>query len=85
MGAFLRLNSNPNPNGNPNPNPNPNFNPNPNRNPIQNALLYISFCVARKKLDNRVLGHDSIKLTFVRMSTKSRDTRLIDRRELCYY
>ena len=28
--------------------------------PIQNALVYISFCVARKKSDNRVLGHDSI-------------------------
>ena len=29
-------------------------------NPIQNTLLYISFCVALKKLENRALGHDSI-------------------------
>ena len=33
---------------------------NPNLNPIQNALVYISFCVARKKSDYRALGHDSI-------------------------
>ena len=26
---------------------NPNHNPNPNRNRIKNALVYISFCVAR--------------------------------------
>ena len=35
-------------------------NSNPNPNPIQNALVYISFCVARKKSENRALGHDSI-------------------------
>ena len=28
--------------------------------PIQNALVYISFCGAQKKSDNRALGHDSI-------------------------
>ena len=39
--------------------------------PIQNALVYISLCGARKKSDNRALGHNSIvcSLTFVRMST----------------
>ena len=47
---FLRLNAN--------PNPNPDRNPNPNPNRIQNALVYISFCGARKKSDNRALGHD---------------------------
>ena len=41
------------------PNRNPNRNSNRNRNPIQNALVYISFCVARKKSENRALGHDS--------------------------
>ena len=50
MGAFLRRK--------PNPNPNLNRNPNRNRNPIQNALVYILFCVARKKSENRALGHD---------------------------
>ena len=29
------------------------------RNPIQNALVYILFCVARNKSENRDLGHDS--------------------------
>ena len=57
-------NPNYNPNRTPNHNPNPNHTrtPNPNRTPnrIQNAFLYISFCVARKKSDNRALGHDSI-------------------------
>ena len=77
MGAFLRLNPNPYCNPNPNSNRNPNPNPNRNPNPIQNALVYISVCVARKKSDNRALGHDSIKLLFVRMSTKSRDTGLL--------
>ena len=40
---------------NPNRNPNCNLNPNPNRNhnSIQNALVYISFCVAWKKSENR--------------------------------
>ena len=28
--------------------------------PIQKALVYILFCVARKKSDNGALGHDSI-------------------------
>ena len=28
--------------------------------PIQNAWVYISFCVARIKSDNRAVGHDSI-------------------------
>ena len=32
---------------------------NSNPNPIQNALVYISFCVAWKKLEKRALGHDS--------------------------
>ena len=69
MGAFLRHNSNPNPNRNrnrnrnhnPNRNPNANRNPNSNSNPnpIQNALVFILFCVARKKSENRALGHDS--------------------------
>ena len=61
MGAFLRLNSNrsPNPNRNPYPNRNRNRNPNPNPNSIQNALVFISFCGAQKKSDNRALGHDS--------------------------
>ena len=63
MGAFLRLNYNPNLNSN--------LNPNPNR--IQNALVYISLCVAQKRSDNLI--HNSIKLTFVHiMSTKSCDT-----------
>ena len=29
------------------------------RNPIQNALVYILFCVARKNSENRALGHGS--------------------------
>ena len=33
---------------------------NPNSNPIQNALVYISFCAALIKSDYRALGHDSI-------------------------
>ena len=45
MGAFLRLNSTPNRSRNHKPNPNP----------IQSALVYISFCVARKKSDNGAL------------------------------
>ena len=44
MGAYLRRNSNPN------PNPDPDPNPNHNRNSIKNALVYISFCVARNVL-----------------------------------
>ena len=54
MGASLRLFCE----KRPNPNPNSNRNPNPNH--IQNALVYISFCVARKKSDNCAPGHDSI-------------------------
>ena len=48
---FTDVTLNPNPNLNPNSNPNRNRNPNRNHNPnpIQNALIYISFCVARKK------------------------------------
>ena len=29
------------------------------RNPIQNALIYILFCVTRKKSENRAMGHNS--------------------------
>ena len=29
------------------------------RNPVQNALVYILFCVAQKKSENRAMGHDS--------------------------
>ena len=59
MGAFLRRNSNHNPNRN------PKHNRNRNPNPIQNALVYIPFCVARKKLT-----------IITRMSTIWRDTAL---------
>ena len=45
--------------------------------PIQNALVYISFCAALKKSDNRDLGRDAHRLTFVRMSTKSCDTGMV--------
>ena len=65
MAVFLRRNSNSNRNPNPNchPNRNPIENDNDNhkksrRNPIQTTLVYISFCVARKKSENRALGHD---------------------------
>ena len=29
------------------------------RNPVENALVYISFCVARQKSEIRALGHDT--------------------------
>ena len=35
------------------------LNHNPNLNPIQNALVYISFCVAQKKSEIRALEHDT--------------------------